>query len=264
MNSLHYLLNMRPNWVQINQNNQTELKVVARGPKDSGLPGRSYRLVIRSLSGHRISVAEDPESAILPNCCVERHINPDSTFCLFLDSTNPIRSNEEAETWWSGLKVYLNHQDYAQKHRRWPLRAQLCHGDAAEVQTQMESLVGDLGWQDELAFAMFRSTGWLSGNLPRPTKSGSGLVNVRSPCPRGCTHKHLHLRKHSCVRDKCVLGCARQHQKITRSNCPNRRVVEQLVILEFRRRSLEAGFIAELIKAGVECCGTMDDCALAI
>lgn len=264
MSSLEQLCYTCPAWVEILKKEQKKLSVSATAQRPSGLDGRKYELSIKLQKDNRVAVFEMPEAGLLPRRCVERHINIDSSFCLHFNSTTPIQSPETACQWWRSLGFFLNHQDHAARRRKWPMFAELSHGDdAAITQLKMEEIAGPLGWKDEEVIAsIFRKRGWLAGPLPRLTKDKRGLVNVRTPCPRGCTRKHHPYRKASCQRGDCVEGCKKIHKAILRAECPNRAVVECLVLLERQRRNEEAEFYKDLKKDGVACCETMDGCPL--
>ena len=262
MNSIDQLHGVVPSWAIVTTRGQNHLCVVARAPMPSGALGRTYELIIRSTNNSETKVTEKSSNALLPKCCIARHINADATFCLHFDCTKPILDSDHAMVWWNSLKDYLNHQDYSSKRRKWPMHAQLSHGDAALVQLRMEKLAESLGWKEELLVSIFRGTGWLAGELPRRTKDNVGLVNLRTPCPRGCRKKHHPYRKRACEIQHCIDGCKRQHSPILRRNCPHRATVEDLVLLEFLRRQREEEFIEDLLSNGIRCCQTMDDCQL--
>ncbi len=263
MSSLSQLYDALPSWTIVESKNASVIEVRATALMPSGAPGRDYSLKIKSVPTNCITVSEDPKLAKLPRCCVERHINPDSTFCLHFDSSKPIRNMEAAQKWWNSLRAYLNHQDYAEKWRRWPIYAQLSHGGAAPIQIKMEELADPLGWRDELLASVFRNDGWLAGPLPRLTRDKRGLVNRRSPCPRGCLVLHHPLCSQACALKRCFDGCRKQHRRIVRAACPYRSIVETLVVLESQRRAKEEQVIAELVEEGVDCCGTMENCPLS-
>ena len=119
------------------------------GPRTSasGAFGRNYELVIESIENNKAVVSENSTNALLPKCCVERHINEDATFCLHFDSIKPIVEPDDVISWWNSLGDYLNHQDYSSRRRKWPIHAQLSHGEAAIAQLRMEELAEPLGWQ---------------------------------------------------------------------------------------------------------------------
>ncbi|MYI70451.1 MAG: hypothetical protein F4103_17490 [Boseongicola sp. SB0673_bin_14] len=262
MSSLDQLNDTCPAWANIFEVQRRKLRVLAVAQQPSGLTGRSYFLFINLRRDNLVAVFEEPDGH-LPLCCVERHINPDASFCLHYNSTEPVQSAAMAREWWRSLGFYLNNQDYASRRRKWPMLAQLSHGDAAITQIQMEELAEPLGWkEEEVLAAIFRKRGWLGGRLPRLSKDKSSLVNLRSPCPRGCTRKHHPFRKSSCERLNCAEGCRRLHKPTLRADCPNRSVVESLVLLEHQRRAQEHEFFKSLKNSQVICCGTMDNCSL--
>ena len=263
MNSIDQLHGVVPGWATVAKRGRECLHVTARAPMPSGAFGRNYGLVIESIENNKAVVTENSTTALLPKCCMERHINADATFCLHYDSTKPILDPDNAISWWNSLGDYLKHQDYSSRRRKWPIHAQLSHGDAALAQLRMEELAGPLGWQEEVMASIFRGRGWLGGKLPRRTKDKTGLVNVRTPCPRGCRRKHYPYRLQACERQDCVEGCKKRHDPMLRIDCPNRETVEKLILAEYARRQKEEKYVEELRSKGVKCCETMDDCPLA-
>lgn len=263
MNSIDQLNWVVPTWATIAKRIGNYLNVKACAPMPSGASGRTYELVIKSTKDDKAQVSECTAQPLLPKCCLERHINSDGTFCLHIDSTKPILNSDSAITWWNSLRDYLNHQDYSSRRRKWPIHAQLSHGDAALVQLKMEELAEPLAWKQELLNSLFRGKGWLANELPRRRKDHSKLVNARAPCPRGCHTKHHPYKNQACQRVKCAPGCKKRHHPILRVKCPHRALVEELVLLEHLRRQMEDNVVTELRSKGVQCCRTMDDCALA-
>ncbi len=263
MNSLNQLHDALPGWVSDLKKKKQRLHILANAQTPSGVPGRSYNLIIELVGNNRIAISEDPINTKLPRCCMERHINEDASFCLHLDSSRPILNPETASLWWNSVGSYLNHQDYASKWRKWPIRAQLSHGGAADIQVHMEKLTEPLGWTDELLTSIFRGVGWLAGPLPRLSKDKLRLANVRSPCPRDCRAKHYPFQKYACTQDDCGDECRKQHRSILRIDCPQRSTVEYLVQLEYLRRRKEKKIIEYLRQKGIKCCGTMDNCPLS-
>ena len=263
MTSVDQLYSVLPKWVGVTHRNGKRLQVSAIAQRPSGGTGSTYQLIIETPGADRVVVREDQECSILPRCCLERHINHDSTFCLRLGSTSPIKSRSSALGWWESLSDFLNHQDYAEKWHQWPIHAQLSHGVAAEIQLRMEELATPLGWKDELLSSIFRGDGWLANYLPQPATISDGLIRVRTPCPRGCRSLHHPFTKEACTRDKCVDGCRKQHPPILRADCPQRPTVEALVRLEYSRRLKEQEYIEYLLGRDITCCRTMRRCPLA-
>jgi hypothetical protein len=262
MSAISRLENTSPDWVEIRKQTAAKLVFSANPPSRSGAPGKqSYDLVAEARKGE-LTVSESAPGKSLPTLCVERHINPGSTFCLFVNSETLPQSPDEAHYWWDGLKAYLQHQQYADKHGHWPIDAQMSHGVAADLQQKMEDVADELGWRADILASIFRKKCWLGGRLPRMAKGRKSLVNARSPCPRGCTRKHHLLRKFACQHVDCLPNCRKRHPPILRADCPHRQAVEKLVMLEHARREIEARMIKQLKKDGHRCCGRMKQCAL--
>ncbi|WP_025897839.1 E2 domain-containing protein [Kordiimonas gwangyangensis] len=263
MTSISFLQNAAPPWVSALERGEKGLSFRAAPPKPSGASTRQYSLVISETSGGKVAVREGEGERLLPKCCPERHINPGGSFCIFLSSTAAILGPEPAVDWWKSLGDFLVNQDYANKHRRWPITAQLSHGSAAELQLKMEAIADRLGWRDEILSGIFRHQGWLGGKLPKLRKKTSKLVNGRAPCPRECHQLHSPFKKHSCGIQKCAGNCYKSHRHKLRRACPHRSDIEQLIILESERRRLDTEFTKSLRKDNYSCCGTMAYCPLA-
>ena len=262
MTSVDELCSVLPKWVDVTHRNGKQLQISATAQRPSGATGRTYQLIIETPAENRVVVLENQERSVLPPCCIERHINDDSTFCLQLGSTGPIKTSSAALAWWASLSDFLNHQDYVEKWHQWPIHAQLSHGHAAEIQMRMEKLAMSMGWKDELLSSIFRGDGWLANDLPRLAADSHRLINARTPCPRGCRVLHHPFTRQACTRDRCVDGCKKQHPPILRANCPQRTTVETLVRLEHLRRKKEQEYIEYLLGKGVTCCKTMRGCPL--
>lgn len=263
MNSLNLLLQNIPPWAEIEDKRTEGVRITASPPTVGGNTPRTFRLELRRSSRQcGVVVAEQPEHRQLPEFCLERHINSDGTFCLHLGSEGELSDADAAMSWWMSLGTFLNNQFYAEKHGVWPLEAGFSHGDAAQEQLAMEELAKSVGWKDEILQAIFRGKGWMAKQLPRISKKADRVLNARTPCPRGCTWKHKLLRKKSCVSVDCLSDCRKEHKPILRSECPNRNIVEALVLREHQRRKIEADIVNRLIQEGKRCCGAMKRCSL--
>lgn len=262
MTSLDLLFQTLPTWVKVIDRRKNEVDIDATPPPPGGQSARNFHLRIGISERGGACIMEQPGRRQFPAFCLERHINADSSFCLQLDSEAPIADNDAAISWWSSLGTFLFNQVYAEQRGLWPLESGLSHADAAREQLAMEKLATPLNWRDDVLRAIFRGTGWLAESLPRVSKTGDRVLNARSPCPRGCTRKHKLLRKRSCDVDACLPGCRKQHKPVLRSDCPNRRVIESLVMHEHRRRRIEAQIFDILVQEGHKCCGTMKFCPL--
>lgn len=263
MSSLNELLQQTPDWIEVKSSSSKRAVLLATSVRDSGAPGAVYSLTVEQLVADRIQVFETPAKRKLPECCVERHINPDASFCLHLNSANPIGSSKTARDWWASLGRYLSNQDYASRFRRWPLHQGLSHGEAAITQIEMEKLADTVGWKNEILSSMFRGKGFLHDSPLRLSKDKKRFVNLRSPCPRGCRRLHFPYRKSSCERSACEPDCQKIHRPILRASCSNRGVIERLNRLELKRRAQEKELLDYLKKSKIRCCGTMKNCPLA-
>lgn len=97
-------------------------------------------------------------------------------------------------------------------------------------------------------------------DITRVSKTHDRVLNARTPCPRGCKWKHKLLRQEICTMEGCHSDCKKQHKPILRADCPNRDVIEKLVLHEHRRQEIEARIVDELVQEGNRCCGTMKIC----
>jgi len=261
MSSLSLLIRNIPSWVTIEPNSGSFVHVAATIAIE-GKPSQTFDLKIRNSDHGGVSVFEQEGKGKCPAFCLARHVNSDSSFCVFYGSQNKLTEDVDAKTWWSHLAIFLKNQVYAEKFGIWPIGAELSHGEAACEQIEIEKLADPLGWKDEIWQGIFRRKGWIADPLGRVSKNGENLINARSPCPRGCTRKHKQLRQRSCRVSSCNLDCKKQHKTILRTDCPHRRSIERIIIHEHRRRKIEAIVTQNLFKDGHRCCGKMKFCHL--
>lgn len=206
-------------------------------PRPSGVPDQPLTLRVW-ISDSKVDICEEPPRQ-WPHGCPERHINQDGTFCLGVGAPISPQSAEDADTWWSWLKQFILSQRVASRTGRWPSARALHHGDAVIYQLQLERLCLGTRFEAEVHSALEGECNWLSGDLPRLSKDGIRLVNLRSPCPR---------------------GCQRKGRPVIRRKCKSKEVVFEIVRAERRRRSEEARFW-ESWKSR-PCCQTMKTCPL--
>lgn len=264
MTSLQRLREAAPNWSTIKSSNSTRLRIEVKQPEADGTPGkRAFDLSVTQHRGGHVTIQETAKREQLPTCCVERHINRDGTFCLYLASTDPIADEADAQRWWSGLRDFLNHQGFVERRGFWPPNAQLSHGNAAaDTQIEMERLAGLHGFRQEVLDGIFLNKGWLGEHLPGLSKSSEKVINSRGACPRLCLNRHRPAYRKDCLKKRCTDECPKTHRPITRADCPMREGVEALVLLEHKRRKQEGQFVTYLKNEGVECCGTVSRCPL--
>lgn len=261
MNSTEFLKKTAPDWVVINPLIVDKIQLIAKSILPSGAPSNQYFLQIYEAQG-KLNVREFSDSKVLPLCCIERHINIDSTFCVFYGSIDLITSHDAAVRWWNGLRQFLSDQAYATKHRKWPSHRSMSHGDAAEVQLQMETLAIQNDWIKEILSGMFRNEGWLGGLMKRANSNSRQIFYQRGPCPRGCLYRHAPNLQKDCYKKGCSKDCEKKHAQVLLTDCPNRNIVNDLIILEYERRKREYNYVQQIANKGIKCCGTMDDCPL--
>jgi hypothetical protein len=138
-----------------------------------------------------------------------------------------------------------------------------------EFQLKMEHAALGTSLEGDVRKALEERSGWLSRPLPRlpvarkkkkskKSKTGKAkaalvrpnMLNLRSPCPRGCHKRKAPLPK----------GPDRKDYPILRKSCKQRPLLVQLIRLEQERREAETAFWTDC--ASKPCCGTMDDCPL--
>jgi hypothetical protein len=211
--------------------------------------GRRMPVVRLHASVHgRLSIKQrDPAS--WPEGCPERHIEAGGTFCLGKGAPLRPGTAEEADTWWEWLGEFLKAQFFADRNAYWPTRF-LHHGQAADVQVEMEELAAGTFLQEDVRQALDEGRGWLADALPRLTKDKLRLINLRSPCPRGCCKRKAPLPK----------SPGRTCYPTLRRRCKQRELVLSLVKLEYARRKKEKEFWAQHPRK--VCCETMRDCPL--
>jgi hypothetical protein len=177
-----------PSWAEVAAQ-APEMIATVQVPRPSGRPDSLVTLRIWFAAG-MVNVGEQPPRQ-WPLGCPERHINLDGSFCLGIGDPLSPRSARDADHWWSWLRQFIISQRIADRTRTWPGSRSLHHGDAADHQLKLEQLAAGTTFEREVREALEGGSNWLSGEIPRLTKDGERLVNLRAPCPRGCV-----LRQH--------------------------------------------------------------------
>lgn len=226
-----------PRWATVAEGKALAASVSAL---PSGKPFGPIELSIKVVSG-AVTVEETATPTRWPIACPERHINHDGTFCIGEGAINSPHTPGDAKIWWEALGKFLVGQRYADSHLRWPYPRSLHHGSASKHQRQLEELARGSIFEDDVEKALHAQEGWLAGEIPRLHKSEGRLVNLRAPCPRGCT---------------------RQGRPILRRKCKQRQLVFEIVREEKRRRKAEKNFWAGFPRKA--CCGTMEGCPLPL
>ena len=141
-----------------------------------------FALVVwRGLDG-RLVVMEAVPGDKLPRACLERHINGDSTFCMFLPGASDEPTSEGQ--WWVTLAAYLDLQLRADALGDWPERFGRAHGFAAYVQEGFELVASGVP-ENVVRFVRERSPVGIGGKLV-------GGRRVLCPCGSGKAVKNCH------------------------------------------------------------------------
>ncbi len=111
-----------------------------------------YRLLLRQ-DGEWVSAREETPNH-LPSFCPERHINLNSTFCLYYSAANRLTVVDEtsAQAWLETVYKYLKLQERARMQRKWPNSDAWAHGDAARHQLRAQIAAAALN--DEISAAL--------------------------------------------------------------------------------------------------------------
>ncbi|RWE14150.1 MAG: hypothetical protein EOS23_02935 [Mesorhizobium sp.] len=115
------------------------------------LPGTVWGaagLTLRITFGRHPGVSEAVPGTCLPRQCPERHIFPDSRFCMSLDPA-AVTSRAAADRWWEDLAQYIMCQSVAETTGLWPLHNGLDHGKAGYFHALALDLAERLGIAEE-------------------------------------------------------------------------------------------------------------------
>ncbi|MDR7141830.1 E2 domain-associated cysteine-rich protein [Rhizobium sp. BE258] len=227
-----------------------------RPPSPSGAPVPEIILEVSRLAD-TVTVKERLP-ILLPAFCAERHINTDGSFCLYWGEVEPsgITSTEDAEAWWGKVLTFILRQRSASALRRWPGKADArAHGStAARFQALAEENAAALG-------PRFLTT--LRDDRLRLKKRGPNRIALIRDGRRMFTVLKSEKRVMS-LRQRCKCDEA-DNLRLPMASCgSHRRELADLVInLEGWSRS-EKAFYDYLRSIDQACCGTMDDCPLAM
>ena len=227
-----------------------------RPPSPSGAPVPEIVLEVRRVAD-TVTVKERVP-VLLPAFCAERHINSDGSFCLYWGELEPsgITSAGDAEVWWGKVLTFILRQRSASALRRWPGKGDArAHGStAARFQSLAEENAAALG-------PRFLAT--LRDDRLRVRNRGSNRLALLRDGRRVFTVLKNEKRVMS-LRQRCKCDAA-DSLRLPIASCGNhRRELADLVInLEGWNRS-ERAFYDYLRSIKQTCCGTMDDCPLAM
>lgn len=205
---------------------------------------------------HTISAKEIPPNK-LPAYCPERHINRDSTFCIYWEKAQDlsVKDIESALEWWKHLLGYLARQVRAARRRAWPGK-EWAHGIAAYYQMAAEDAAKALG--EEYVKLLIQK---------QLTVKSVKLGDLRGPAYR------LYIgRAHVCTlwkgletiankRQPCLCKPSLNHKsKRIRSCGDHAQQIKNLINGIYSLEQALEDFWA--VYKGLPCCKTMDNCPL--
>jgi len=227
-----------------------------RPPSPSGAPVPEFILEISRM--HDTVSVKEQYTNLLPSFCAERHINFDGSFCLYWGEVEPsaIKSSEDAEAWWGKVLTFLLRQRSAAALRSWPGKSDArAHGPtAARFQALAEGNAAALGPQFLTAMQDGRLRVKRRGrNRIALVRDGRRLLTVQQEERRVMT-----------LRQRCK--CDRsEFLRLPIAACgDHRRQLADLVLNLEGWKGSEKVFYDYLRLSNQTCCGTMDDCPLAI
>lgn len=236
----------------------TEATFVIALPSPSGAPGPRY--LIQIATEDTWVTARELLPARLPAFCPERHINSNSSFCLFWAEEEPLEivSAEAASTWWSKLLVFLRRQETAAKLGRWPGQEDVrAHGPvAARHQAAAERLAAELGPN----FAGTHRAGRLT--VSRHRHLGRSRLRLRLDGRRFISIADQPWRLMT-LRAGCKCDEAQRRPRTLRSCGNHAAVLAEFVLALHGQAEAEKRFYDEIRAANLTCCCTIEDCPLA-
>lgn len=219
--------------------------------------GRRHEFVLQlSVTGDTVQAREAPPGD-LPRFCPDRHINGDRTFCLGWGPTSPstVRDETSARAWWSAVLRFLRLQVTASETRRWVNGSNdWAHGDAAQHQARAEAAAEALGprFLNDLQRGAFSV-------LREPHARGARIALRR----RGAHIARVVLGPPTRIKDgQVACPCELTENRAVAECCDHVEHLTTFIAELWNWRRKEAAFARELVRAGVECCGTLENCTL--
>jgi hypothetical protein len=240
-----------PSWFQVLRNSALSTEGAARIPgtpwADTGL-----LLIIREDPGPErlarvLRVREALPGSNLPRYCPERHVNPNSTFCLGLDMA-PIKSEDDAEPWWKLLRQFIECQGVAQRTGIWPMRFALDHGEAGKHHQAALQIAEKLEITEEYLSAYLGDSSWIHDFNLRMVDKKNQLINGRARCPRRCLGR--------------CRGNNHGKRPLLRRECLCRLDIARLMQEEHSRLEKLRIYWRDAVNGGLVCCGQMKNCPI--
>ncbi len=215
---------------------------------------RVFHINVAILHGDLVA-SEDPRQARqLPAQCPERHINEDSSFCLYWRDGPAIYTSREegAVEWLNALISFLQTQIEVDFTRTWPADRAWAHGDAAKHQQSAEAAGGAIGP---------RFVRWIRSR--RLSTARNGLALLLDGKRIAARAKNVYPPRLINRRGLCPCNTSRNGYPITIRRCTHQPalldIIQELTAMQHR----ESEVLERLREAKTVCCGTVDDCPLS-
>lgn len=241
MSNLGPLLDTLPNWFSVTKRFVHSVEGDCLVVDDSSVADASYALTVEEIAD-KVYAREAMPGTRLPAMCFDRHIMDMGHFCLGLGYGSIVKDVDTARHWWESLEEFLRLQGVASSSGRWPRHIELDHGMAGIYHRRAIDAAAKLDCSDDYELALLGRPSWIGDSANLLTADGKRLVNVRSPCPR---------------------GCLRNRRPVLRADCCDPDAVAALIANERMRQIALAEFWASIKNdRNAVCCGTMTSCPL--
>lgn len=216
----------------------------------------SYNLELRDFTGV-VSVREAaPER--LPAFCPERHINSDGTFCLSYSPVQSLKIEDEdsARAWLETVYKFLKLQDRVRSQRKWPNDHGWAHGGAAKHQLQARIAASKLGRKVTDALSKRQLS------VRRRFSKGRPLLELIHNGE--CLYRVWEVeRRVANQRRRCFCGSSGLRRSRALRKCADHGIQAAEFVFELYEWEREELRYWDTMR-GMKCCGTCDNCWLAM
>ena len=253
-----------PDWLVIVDKTDLPTSVIVRTDDIGGAIGQ-VDLLLKTAPQEPYVEELDSKTKQLPDFCFERHIMPDRSFCLGHIEGDQKLDNVDA--FWCKLRAFLKNQDYATRHRVWPIEQGMSH---SETSMRAQKLIEDMIRSDEellqdWLLSAFRGRGWISAVAHRGRDKPELTLTKRQACPRGCS-------KLNPSHAGCKLGPSKNLSLTGKKDCPvligeckDAELISNILTLEHIRFSSDRLLHEAILQSPQEsivCCGSMKTCPI--
>jgi hypothetical protein len=234
-----------------------QLELVVRVHLPSGVDDSFY--MVASEERGQVVVGENrAKSNRLPVFCPERHINDNSTLCLFWarsDDAVDIVDETTAVEWFAALVGNLERQCFAERRHRW-IGPSWRHGDAAQHQAAAETAAAQFGpaWLQDLVAQRI----WIDPSETRCHVAGAPVRLMRSG--RRLFSKRIGEARVANLRMACP--CESERLPTTLRRCSDHTTVAARLIDALVAATRAEDEFVKNAKAHHACCGTIASCPL--